>query len=247
MTSTAVVSLHDVAPSTFVESRRLLSMVEQRSLIATLLVVPGPWGGDALATRSGEFDRWLRGAIARGHEIALHGWCHDDPHRRWRSRLLARGCAEFAVLTSEEARVRLERGLSALDDVGVRPIGFVPPGWIASSGSIDAVRSLGFAYTTSHLTVEDLWGARTIRIPALSQRPDSSLSGAGAAMVRRLAAHRISRSRDVRIAVHPRDVRDPLLLDVTTCLLDLATCARATTYASLVTAAAMTMPAIEAG
>jgi predicted deacetylase len=225
----AVVSLHDVAPATFEQSRHWLDRVEAHDLRATLLVVPGPWRSPGVASNPA-FVAWLRAAHARGHEVSLHGWEHrgvdmESAITRGRSmtaaaarrygQLMARGCGEFHTLGRFEAKRRLRLGLEALGTIGLHPTGFTPPGWLISSDSLVALRQLGFRYTTTQWSVIDLHGGRTLRIPALSQRPASPVADVAATFVRHAVEHRAQRGRAVRVALHPDDLAEQALVTST--------------------------------
>ena len=239
MSGQVVVSIHDVAPSTFEQSRALVDLVERHGVISSLLVVPGPWQGFEI-TDDDQFVRWLRGRQADGHEVCLHGWSHTEASpspattRTKVARLLARGCAEFADLSEDEARNRLELGRSALRSLGFQPAGFTPPGWLASPGALRALRSLGFTYTTSQLSVLDIETAQSYRMPAVCQRPGSPLTTLGSRLVRRLLVSRVAEGRDVRLALHPSDLNTEALRHETTTLVQVASFGRTTTYGRLV-------------
>jgi peptidoglycan/xylan/chitin deacetylase (PgdA/CDA1 family) len=72
----------------------------------------------------------LRSIAAGGHEVAFHGWQHE----RW------------ADLDPEAERASLERGVRALDALGLRPVGFRPPGGALTSASAGLLREHGFEY-----------------------------------------------------------------------------------------------------
>jgi len=72
----------------------------------------------------------LRTIDAAGHEVAYHGWRHE----RW------------ADLTPARERELLERGVGVLAAVGLRPVGFRPPGGALASSSPRLLAELGFAY-----------------------------------------------------------------------------------------------------
>ena len=72
----------------------------------------------------------LRSIAGAGHEIAYHGWQHE----RW------------ADLSPAAERVSLERGVAALDALGLRPVGFRPPGGELTSATLDLLREFGFEY-----------------------------------------------------------------------------------------------------
>jgi peptidoglycan/xylan/chitin deacetylase (PgdA/CDA1 family) len=74
----------------------------------------------------------LRSIAEAGHEVAYHGWQHE----RW------------SELSPEDERVSLERGVAALDALGLRPLGFRPPGGRLTSASPRLLRELGFEYVS---------------------------------------------------------------------------------------------------
>lgn len=211
-----VVSLHDVAPASAAASAAWLDVVESHGWRATLLVIPGAWRGATLGEDAGFVD-WLHAAADRGHELALHGWEHHGvlcdgrgPRhrlRRCRGNVFARGCAEFNELDAVEARRRIHAGRRALSSVGIEPVGFTPPGWLASHDTVTVLRDEGFRYTTTQWAVLDLVGRRTIRMPAISQRPGSSLTLAASRANERVVGAFAARRRSLRIALHPDDLR----------------------------------------
>lgn len=80
------------------------------------------------------YPRVVRDIHARGHEIAHHGWVHENP---------------AAFDEAGERRV-LERGLEALMKVtGVQPSGYRSPAWDLSPRSVDLLREFGFLYESS--------------------------------------------------------------------------------------------------
>jgi peptidoglycan/xylan/chitin deacetylase (PgdA/CDA1 family) len=72
----------------------------------------------------------LRTISAADHEVAYHGWRHE----LWRD------------LSPARERDLLERGAKALEHVGLRPIGFRPPGGVLSSSPWHALADTGFVY-----------------------------------------------------------------------------------------------------
>ena len=215
-----VVSLHDVAPATFDESRAWLDLVEAHGLVASLLVVPGPWRSAQLVPGT-PFVEWLRAAEARGHEVALHGWEHTAVHdplhggsplRRLRAQVRARGCAEFAELGAEEARRRITLGRQALCAAGFDPVGFVPPGWLAMRSTDAVLRDEGFAYTTTQWQVRDVRDGTIVRVASTSQRPGSALTAAAAAANLWIAHRCFESGRSLRIALHPDEIHDARLV-----------------------------------
>ncbi|MFI9723037.1 DUF2334 domain-containing protein [Streptomyces sp. NPDC052396] len=240
--SAFVVSVHDVASWSFDQTRHWVDELDARRVPATLLLVPGPWRGPCLADDPA-LASWAREAGRRGHETALHGWTHQavpggGPGRRRLNAVLARGCAEFCALERRAAQDRLERGLDALDSVGLAPCGFTPPGWLASRGTMAALRALGLEYTTSHLAVHDLRTSAVHRMVALSHRPGGPGERAGARLMTAAVRHWSARGTPFRIALHPADLARPGLRECALRAVDTAleAGARPYTYAELVRA-----------
>ena len=81
----------------------------------------------------------LREIDARGHEVAYHGFMHE----RW------------AELDPQAERESLERGLEAMDALGLRPVGFRPPGGSLTPGTPGLLRELGFTYVSPEAGVAE--------------------------------------------------------------------------------------------
>ena len=78
MTPSVCVVVHDVAPATRAACERVFAAVrEVAPLPLTLLAVPR-WHCDP---PSPEFGPWLLAHYEAGHEIALHGYTHQDDGR----------------------------------------------------------------------------------------------------------------------------------------------------------------------
>jgi predicted deacetylase len=239
------VSIHDVAPGTASQTLRWLADLDARGIAATLLLVPGPWRGPALSTDPRLVDAVLE-AESRGHELALHGYYHMATHssgpllRRGVARVMARGAAEFAMLSQGEARARIEAGLDELESVGVQPVGFHPPGWLASPGAVDALRLSGLRYYSTHLGVHT-FGCRTgaigelrLAAPAFSHRPGGTGEQLGVRVMTQGAHYLARNGRAFRVALHPGDLSRAGLRDATLRAIDEAIemGARPTTYAA---------------
>jgi peptidoglycan/xylan/chitin deacetylase (PgdA/CDA1 family) len=65
-----------------------------------------------------------------GHQLGYHGWRHEY----WPN-----------LSPSEEARL-LERGVHKMDELGIRPRGFRPPGGRLTSSSLELLENLGFTH-----------------------------------------------------------------------------------------------------
>jgi predicted deacetylase len=239
-----VVSVHDVATATADQTARWCSDMDGLGIPVSLLVIPGPWRGGRLADAP-DLARALAARARTGDEIVLHGLRHtagpEGPwHRRAVARLVARGAAEFAALDLAQARDRLRAGRAELESVGLRARGFTPPGWLASPGTVAALRAEGFAYLTTHRGLHDLTTGATQWGFALSHRPGGAGERLGAQFMGAWARRTAGRGGLVRIALHPDDLSRTGLRGATLRTIEavLAGGGRATTYGSLAGAAA---------
>jgi len=104
---------------------RILDLLKKHDLQATFCVP----GHTALA-----YPDIVRRIDAEGHEIAHHGWVHENP-------------ADFS---EAEERANLDRGLDALQRAaGVRPRGYRSPSWDFSTRTIGLLLEYGFTYDSS--------------------------------------------------------------------------------------------------
>jgi peptidoglycan/xylan/chitin deacetylase (PgdA/CDA1 family) len=76
----------------------------------------------------------IEAIVAGGHELASHGWFHED----------------FAELTTDEQRSILARSAAALERAaGIRPAGWRAPYWSLGRRTLDLVAEAGFIYDSS--------------------------------------------------------------------------------------------------
>ena len=157
---TVAIVLHDVSPGSWAACRRLARCVDSiaPALPKTWLVVPHFHGEMPTSP-------WIRGldqVLARGDELALHGWLHVDEGlpTGWLDRLKRRwytaGEGEFAGLDAVEAARRLAAGMSWFADNGWPLHGFVAPAWLMSDGARFALARGGLDYTCT-LTHFSAW------------------------------------------------------------------------------------------
>ncbi|MGH3566206.1 MAG: DUF2334 domain-containing protein [Pseudonocardia sp.] len=99
--------------------------------------------------------RWLH---ARTDAVVLHGYDHvPDPLGSGQLGRVGRR-AEFAVLLRHEAGLRLIAARRVLTEVGLRTAAFVPPRWLVSPGTIEALREQRFAVCADETGVHLLRG-----------------------------------------------------------------------------------------
>jgi predicted deacetylase len=235
-----VVSVHDVSPATAEQTRRWCDDADRLGIPLSLLVIPGPWRGVALADAP-DYARVLADRAGRGDEIVLHGYTHvagpeGGAVRRLVGQAVARGAAEFAALSADEAASRLAAGRAVLAGVGLSAEGFCPPGWLASPAAITSLKTHGFRYVTTHWGLRHLHDGRLHRGFALSHRPTGGPGErVGVALLRAAARRGAARGGLVRIALHPDDLSRPALRTQTLRAIEsvLAAGGRAMTYGQL--------------
>jgi peptidoglycan/xylan/chitin deacetylase (PgdA/CDA1 family) len=108
-----------------VGSRRILDLLERFSIPATFFI---PAVSALLHPEEGQE------YVARGHEIALHGWIHE------RTMLLEAHVERELAFRSAETLERM---------TGQRPVGLRTPSWDFSDATLSIVRELGLLYDSS--------------------------------------------------------------------------------------------------
>lgn len=105
---------------------RILELLDREGIASTWFVP-----GHTVET----FPVSVAAVVQAGHELACHGWLHED----------------LASLSADGQRAVLERSLEALTraQAGIRPVGFRAPYWSLGSETLAIVESLGFAYDSS--------------------------------------------------------------------------------------------------
>lgn len=104
---------------------RILDLLDEHQIRSTFFV-PGH--------TADRYPQAIRSLVAAGHEIAHHGYLHEQPTQ----------------LTRDEEIDALDRGLAALDEVaGVRPVGYRAPMWDLSWHTPGLLAERGFLYDSS--------------------------------------------------------------------------------------------------
>ncbi len=210
-----LVSIHDVTPAMDVSVRRLWELCRRHGVTPALLVVPD-WHGAWPIESHPAFVEWVRACAASGAEIVLHGERHDEVGlpRTWRDALRAFGRTaregEFLTLQRDAATARIGRGLERLRALGLAPIGFIPPAWLAREATHDAVRDAGLHMSEDAATIRVHTAHTRLYAPALRWSGRSTARAVGS---RVMAAVRWRTQRTaalVRLALHPQDLDHPV-------------------------------------
>lgn len=95
---------------------------------------------------------WVRGQRAAGNALLQHGYDHpaDTRPRTIRRR------GEFASLPAHEAKLRLTASAATMERLGLTTDAFAPPRWIASPGTVVALRHKGFTLCADLMGIRDL-------------------------------------------------------------------------------------------
>ena len=207
-----IVSLHDVAPTTWPIAREILAELQQQGIRkCSLLVVPNYHRhGSSLANR--EFVSALRDLESEGHEIVIHGYFHERPRRSGESllsrivtRTYTQDEGEFFDLDYDEARRRINLAREEFEAAGLKPQGFVAPAWLLSAAAERAARDAGMEYTTRLASVRDLRSGDTFPARSLvySVRNEWRRS---ASLCWNATLAQLSRGKSLaRVSIHPAD------------------------------------------
>ncbi|HET6503658.1 MAG TPA: DUF2334 domain-containing protein [Amycolatopsis sp.] len=144
MDARLLVSLSGIEPATLHRCTELAAELDHRGVPLSLLFAPG--------STAAVVD-WVRARTGRGDGLLLHGYDHRIPPSH---RITLGRKAEFAALPAHEARLRLIAATAALDRTGLSAHCFAPPRWLASRGTLDALRERDFRLCADLVAVHDL-------------------------------------------------------------------------------------------
>ena len=209
--SALLITIHDVTPALFPRVKTLWTLCESRGVLPGLLVVPD-WHGESAMEGDAEFVAWLRARAAAGAEIFLHGERHDEAGlprtfadaRRAFGRTNREG--EFLTLDYHAARTRIDRGISRLRALGLDPIGFVPPAWLAKPATHAAVRDAGLLVSEDDRAVYMHAPPTTIASPVVRWSGRGIVRAYGSAVYERVRWWLQRGASVMRIALHPGDL-----------------------------------------
>jgi uncharacterized protein len=139
-----LVSLSGITTRTLDQAAALTAELDARDVPLTLLLSPRDAGEDQPAP---VLD-WVRDQVTAGAALLQHGFDPADTRSRRR--------AEFAALPAHEAGLRLIAAGATMERLGLAPRGFVPPRWVASPGTLLALRRRGFDLCADVIGVREL-------------------------------------------------------------------------------------------
>ena len=206
-----LVSIHDVTPALTDGVARLWTLCAGRGVRPALLVVPD-WHGAWPLERYPSFVDWLRARAADGAEIVLHGERHDEVGlpRRFGDSARAWGRtareAEFLTLDGAAARDRIARGLDRLRTLGLDPVGFVPPAWLARHEGHEAAGEAGLGFSEDDRAIHLYPSRRRVPSPVVRWSARTPARAWGSVAVARARWILQRRAHFPRIAFHPQDL-----------------------------------------
>lgn len=147
VTARLLLSLSGISDDTVERCAQFSAEMADRGVPLSLLVAARPPAG------LGQAALWVAQQCGRGAALLLHGYDQvAPPGAAW----LGGRRAEFAVLPAHEAGLRLTAATAVLERHGLRTDLFAPPRWLASSGTLLALRRRGFAQCATAGAVRDL-------------------------------------------------------------------------------------------
>ena len=212
-----LVSFHDVTPLTYKAFAAFAKDLAAMGVSAlTWLVVP-LWHGRVLLTPESPCALWLQKRQARGDAMILHGLTHEKRGRPsgesfkdlFIRRVYTARESEFLHCNENILRQKIHLGTAILENAGIRPEGFVAPGWIFPSRCRGILKEMGFRLTESYGRIHGLQTNRSVRAPVItasSRTPwRTFLSRAMMPAWGRLCGD----AEVVRAAIHPADLEIP--------------------------------------
>ncbi|WP_295485615.1 DUF2334 domain-containing protein [uncultured Pseudomonas sp.] len=208
-----ILVLHDVAPETWPDYQPFVEAIDALGEVPmTWLVVPDFHHRNALH-RSPTFCRLLDRRLARGDELALHGFYHadDGPAPRGPGEFFMRRIytheGEFYALEQQEAMQRLEAGLELFTALGWPVSGFVAPAWLMSEGTRQALRQLPLRYTSTPQHLYSLPDFTAIEAPGLVWSARSAWRRGLSRVLCDWQVRRWHKAETLRLGLHPVDMR----------------------------------------
>jgi predicted deacetylase len=229
-----MVSLSGLTDDATASGADLAAALDARGVPLSLLLRPvgavGPVHADSPLVR------WLRERRACGDALLLHGYDHaPDPTAAGQLAAMARmgRRAEFAALPRHEAGLRLTAARRVLTAISLRTDVFAAPRWLASPGTVQALREQGFAVLADDAGVRRLDGAGSAVLGrVLGLRSRSTAEAWGYRLLSAEAARVARRGGAVRLDVRAGDLDHPARVEAVLAAVDAAldAGARPTTY-----------------
>jgi len=210
-----LISLHDVSPLTLPECEQAVALLAELGIAAsslTILAIPHHDGAAPIDAHPPTIG-FLRRLEDDGARLVMHGLTHRMRGRAWtplgffRAHLFARGQGEFHRSDADDANRRLDEGAAIFRRAGLERAtsAFVPPAWLLSPAARAVVAERGFDFYELFNGVVhhgNRYARRVIGWGSLN-----AVEAVATAIYADLQS--ASSNVDVRIAIHPADMRLP--------------------------------------
>lgn len=210
-----LLSIHDVTPAWSGQVTALWDLCRERGATPALLVVPN-WHGQWPLRDAPAYTAWIRARVSDGAEIFLHGERHDEVglSRSWRDSQRAFGRTnregEFLTLDHDAASERIGRGLALFHELGLSPIGFVPPAWLCRPGTQTACREQKVPLLEDDAAIYLVDSGARLTSPVLRWSGRTDFRARGSAVQAALRWRTQQQEPHFRIALHPMDLEHPI-------------------------------------
>jgi predicted deacetylase len=202
----ALVSVHDVMPSTLPGVLSTIAFLESRTIAPmVLLIVPGKaWNAEQVGK--------LKELQQKGYFLAGHGWSHGADRiagfrHTLHACLFSRNVAEHLALDSQRIAALITCCYNWFGEMGLdSPTLYVPPAWAMGSISRSQLRALPFRYFEYFSGVYDGKADRFYRLPLVGYEADRLWRVAPLRLWNRVNLALARRTGFLRIAIHPRDL-----------------------------------------
>ena len=205
--------MHDVAPQTWPDYQPFVEAVDALGAVPmTWLVVPDFHKHNDLQAHP-DFRRLLSHRLARGDELALHGYFHCDEGsppstpRDWFMRRIYTHEGEFYHLTEQQALSRLQAGIEMFRRYDWPLEGFVAPAWLMSAGTRQALRQLPLSYTSDPQHLYRLPDFSVVDAPGLVWSARSAWRRGLSKWLSDRREQRWQQAPVIRLGLHPVDMR----------------------------------------
>ena len=212
---TVLLSIHDVTPAWEPQVAELWQLCRARGATPALLVVPN-WHGQFPLSAAPAYVDWIRARVNDGAEVLLHGERHDEVGltRSWKDSQRAFGRTnregEFLTLDHDAASERIGRGVKLFAELGLRPIGFVPPAWLCKPGTHTACAEHDLPILEDDAAIYLTQRGARIKSPVLRWSGRTDFRARGSAIQAALRWRTQQDEACFRIALHPMDLDHPI-------------------------------------
>lgn len=222
-----IVSLHDVAPTTWETTRKIIGELQRHGIRTSSLLVVPDYHRSGPSMQDPVFVTGLRELEEAGHEIVIHGFFHQRPRRLGESfsdqfitRVYTQDEGEFFDLPYDEALRRIKRAREEFEQAGLKPHGFVAPAWLLGPEAERAARDAGLEYTTRLGSVRDLRSGDTYSARSLVYSVRNEWRRTVSLGWNTMLAQLSRRQSLARLSIHPVDYAQPTIWEQICRLLD---------------------------